>query len=465
MNLKTLNRDYKKKYGFSKPDSSIFRTQKGLDESVVRQISKQKNEPEWMLKFRLDALKIFNEKPMPEWGADLSKINFDEITYYISPGEMKNNWDEVPKDIKDTFEKLGVPEAERKFFGGVGAQYDSETVYHNLREDLKKQGVIFLDTTSGLKEHEEVFRKYFSTVIPPNDNKFAALNSAVWSGGTFIYVPKGVKVKIPLQAYFRINAEKMGQFERTLIIADEGSEVHYIEGCTAPVYSRDSLHAAVVEIIALKGSHVRYTTVQNWSSNVYNLVTKRAYAFEGALVEWIDGNIGSKVTMKYPSVFLKGENAKAEILSVAYAGKGQHQDAGGKVMHFAPNTTSRIVSKSISNKGGRSSYRGMVFVSPIADNVTSSVTCDALLLDDDSRSDTYPTMKINNNTATISHEARVGNVGMDQVFYLMSRGFSESEAIALIVLGFINDFTKELPMDYAIELNRLISMEMEGAIA
>ncbi|PIO00666.1 Fe-S cluster assembly protein SufB [archaeon CG10_big_fil_rev_8_21_14_0_10_43_11] len=462
--LKHLNDDYKERYGFSKPDASVFKTKRGLNRAVVNTISKTKQEPEWMREFRLNALTIFNEKPMPTWGADLSNINFDDITYYLKPGSLAHNWNDVPKEIKDTFERLGVPESERKFFGGVGAQYDSETVYHNLREDLKKKGVVFLDTETGLKEYPELFKKYFGTVIPAGDNKFAALNSATWSGGTFIYVPKGVKVGVPLQAYFRINADRMGQFERTLIIADEGAEVHYIEGCTAPVYSKDSLHAAVVEIIALKGSKVRYTTVQNWSGNVYNLVTKRAVAHEDAVVEWIDGNLGSKITMKYPSVYLKGERARGEILSVAYAGKGQHQDAGGKVVHLAKNTTSRVVSKSISNKGGRASYRGLVYVAPHADNVSCNVQCDALLLDEASRSDTYPTMKINNDTATITHEASVGNVGKEQLFYIMSRGFSESEAIALIVLGFINDFTKALPMDYAVELKRLIAHEMEGSI-
>ncbi len=462
--LKSINNDYKDKYGFSKPDSSIFHTGKGLSEDVICAISKHKNEPEWMLEFRLRAFKVFKEKPMPLWGADLSRINFDDITYYLSPGERKNNWEDVPNDIKDTFEKLGVPEAERKFFGGVGAQYDSETVYHNLREDLKKKGVIFSDTETGLKEHEDIFKKYFGTVVPFADNKFSALNSAVWSGGSFIYVPKGVKVGLPLQAYFRINAERMGQFERTLIIVDEDAEIHYLEGCTAPIYSKDSLHAAVVEIIALKNSRVRYTTIQNWSNNVYNLVTKRAIAHKNAFVEWVDGNIGSKLTMKYPSVVLKGEGARADILSVAYAGRGQHQDAGGKLIHIAKNTTGRIVSKSISNNGGRTSYRGLVHVAPMADNVSCSVQCDALLLDEDSRSDTYPTMKINNENATIAHEATVGNIGKEQLFYLTSRGFSESEAVSLIVLGFISEFTKELPIDYAVELNRLISLEMEGSI-
>ena len=465
MSLTIINNDYEKKYGFKDPENYVFKTKKGLSEDVVRQISKVKGEPQWMLDLRLKALKIFLSKPMPEWGGELKNIDFSKYTYYFSPSDkIANSWDDVPADIKKTFDRLGLPEAEQKFLGGVGAQYESQTVYHKLREDLAKQGVIFTDTDTALKEHPELLKKYFASIVPAGDNKFAALNTAVWSGGSFIYIPPGVKVKMPLQAYFRINAKNVGQFERTLIIADKDSEVNYIEGCTAPVYSTDSLHSAVVELIALEGSKVRYTTIQNWSSNVYNLVTKRAIAHKDATVEWIDGNLGSKLTMKYPCVILKGEGAKADILSVAYAGKGQHQDAGGKVIHLASNTNSRIISKSVSKDGGRGSYRGLLRVVKGAKNVTSSVKCDALLLDKESRSDTYPTMKIEDPTATIAHEATVGKVGEEQLFYLMSRGLSESEALALIVLGFIAEFTKELPMEYAVELNKLIQLEMEGSI-
>jgi len=402
---------------------------------------------------------------MPTWGADLSEINFDEYIYYIKPTDRQGkSWDEVPEKIRQTFERLGIPEAERKFLAGVGAQYESEVVYHSLREDLMKKGVIFVDMDTAVREYPDLVKKYFGTVIPPEDNKFAALNSAVWSGGSFVYVPKGVKVDFPLQAYFRINAESVGQFERTLIIAEEGASVHYIEGCTAPVYREDSLHSAVVEIIALPGSHVRYTTVQNWSKNVYNLVTKRAVAYEDAFVEWVDGNLGSKVTMKYPAVYLLGKGAKAEILSIAYAGAGQHQDTGAKVIHVAPYTTSNIVSKSISKDGGRTSYRGLVKVQKGAVGVKSTVRCDALMLDEFSRSDTYPYMEIDEELVSIGHEATVGKISEDQLFYLMSRGLSESEALTLVVLGFIEPFAKELPLDYAIELNKLIKLEMEGAI-
>ncbi len=464
MSLTILNNDYERKYGFKDPENYVFKTQKGLSEDTVRQISKVKNEPEWMLNLRLKALKIFFSKPMPQWGGDLSNIDFEKYTYYLSPTEKTaHNWEDVPADIKKTFDRLGIPEAEQKFLGGVGAQYESQTVYHKLREDLAKQGVIFTDTDTAIKEHPELVQKYFATIVPAGDNKFAALNTAVWSGGSFIYIPPGVKVSVPLQAYFRINAKNVGQFERTLIIADKGAEVHYIEGCTAPVYSTDSLHAAVVEVIALEGAKIRYTTIQNWSSNVYNLVTKRAIAYKDATVEWVDGNLGSKLTMKYPCVILKGENSKADILSVAYAGKSQHQDAGGKVIHLASNTNSRIISKSVSKDGGRTSYRGLVRVAKGAKNVASSVKCDALLLDKQSRSDTYPTMKIEEQ-ATIAHEATVGRIGDEQLFYLMSRGLSESEALALIVLGFIAEFTKELPMEYAVELNKLIQLEMEGSV-
>lgn len=463
--LRILNNNYEEKYGFKDPESSVFKTKKGLSGEVVRQISAVKKEPEWMVERRLQALKIFQNKTMPVWGGDLSDIDFEKYTYYFRPSDKAaNNWDDVPDQIKRTFDRLGIPEAEQKFLGGVGAQYESETVYHKLRQDLADQGVIFVDTDTALREHEEIFKKFFGTVVPPGDNKFAALNAAVWSGGSFIYVPPGVKVKVPLQAYFRINAKNVGQFERTLIIADKGAEVHYIEGCTAPVYSTDSLHAAVVEVIALEGAKVRYTTIQNWSSNVYNLVTKRAVAHKDATVEWVDGNLGSKLTMKYPCVILKGENARADILSVAYAGEDQHQDAGGKVIHLASDTHSRIVSKSISKDGGRSSYRGLVRVDDGAKNVRCNVVCDALLLDSISRSDTYPTMKIEDPSATVAHEATVGKIGEEQLFYLMSRGLSESEALAMVVLGFIAEFTKELPMEYAVELNKLVELEMEGSI-
>jgi Fe-S cluster assembly protein SufB len=436
-----------------------------LSPEVVASISKHKNEPEWMLKFRLKALDHFRKRPMPNWGADLSGLDFENIYYYVKPvEEMSRSWDDVPDSIKNTFDRLGIPQAERQFLAGVSAQYDSEVVYHSIREDLEKQGVLFSDCDTGLREHEELFRRYFGTVIPPNDNKFAALNSAVWSGGSFVYVPPGVKVDIPLQAYFRINSDNMGQFERTLIIADEGSSVHYIEGCTAPNYSSDSLHSAVVELIAHKGAKIRYTTIQNWSDNVYNLVTKRAIANEDATVEWIDGNLGSKVTMKYPSVYLMGERAHAEVMSAAFAGDGQHQDAGSKAIHVAPNTTSNIVSRSISKGSGRTSYRGHIKVLPKAHNVKVSVRCDALLLDEESRSDTYPYMDIENPDVTIGHEASVSKVGEDQIFYLTSRGITEQDATALIVNGFFEPFVKELPMEYAVELNRLLALSMEGAI-
>jgi Fe-S cluster assembly protein SufB len=458
-----LTKDYQ--YGFHDVDISVFRTEKGISPEVVAAISAHKEEPEWMLKFRLKALDHFLKRPMPSWGADLSGIDFDNIFYYIKPvAEQGRSWDEVPESIRLTFDRLGIPEAERKFLAGVSAQYDSEVVYHNIRADLGKLGVIFSDCDTGLREHEEIFRKYFGTIIPPNDNKFAALNSAVWSGGSFVYVPKGVKVEIPLQAYFRINSDNMGQFERTLIIAEEGASVHYIEGCTAPTYSTDSLHAAVVEIIAEKDAHVRYTTIQNWSDNVYNLVTKRAIAKEGAKVEWIDGNLGSKVTMKYPSIYLMGERAHGEILSAAFAGDGQHQDAGSKCIHVAPNTTSNVVSRSISKGRGRTSYRGHIKVLPKAENCKVSVRCDALLLDEESRSDTYPYMDIDNPDVTIGHEASVSKVGEDQIFYLTSRGIPEQDATALIVNGFFEPFVKELPMEYAVELNRLLALSMEGAI-
>ncbi len=460
-----FERDYSK-YDFSySTDSYTFIGKPGLSRQVVEEISHFKGEPSWMRDFRLEAFEIFNKKTLPMWGADLTTINFDKIVYYARPTDRPaRSWDDVPEDIKKTFERLGIPEAERKFLAGVGAQYDSETVYHSLRADLEKKGVIFLGMDDGLKEHPEIVQKYFGTVIPKEDNKFAALNSAVWSGGSFIYVPKGVQVDIPLQAYFRINSANMGQFERTLIIADEGSKVHYIEGCTAPVYSRESLHSAVVELVAMPGAHLRYTTLQNWSNDVYNLVTKRAIAHEGATVEWVDANIGSRVTMKYPSIYMVGKGAKADILSVAYAGKGQHQDTGGKVIHAAPDTTSTITSKSVSKDGGRAGYRGQLKVARGAKNAKSTVLCDALLLDEHSRSDTYPYVEIDEDQVTVGHEATVGKVGEDQIFYLMSRGISEGDALAMIVLGFMEPFTKTLPMEYALEFNRLIQLEMEGSV-
>ncbi len=459
-----LDIDYSR-YDFKDPEKFVYKIQRGLRRDVIEEISAVKNEPQWMREFRLASYEQFAKKPMPLWGADLKPINFDEYIYYMKTTEkMGKSWEEVPEYIKNTFDRLGIPEAERKFLAGVGAQYESEVVYHSIREDLARRGVVFMDTDSALKEYPEIFREHFGTVVPPADNKFAALNSAVWSGGSFIYVPKGVRVDIPLQAYFRINAKAMGQFERTLIIADEGANVHYVEGCTAPIYSKDSLHSAVVEVIAKKGAKVRYTTIQNWSKNVYNLVTKRAVAYENATVEWIDGNLGSKVTMKYPCVYLLGRGAKAEILSVAYAGREQHQDAGAKVIHVAPDTTSTITSKSISKSGGRATYRGLLKVHKGATGVKANVRCDALLLDGYSRSDTYPTMEIEEEQVSIGHEATVGKISEEQIFYLMSRGLSESEALTAIVLGFIEPFSKELPMEYAIELNRLIQLEMEGAV-
>lgn len=465
MTSEELNMDYSK-YDFKdSTDLYVYTSKKGLSRGTIEEISKIKNEPEWMLNFRLRSYDIFMKKPMPVWGGDLSKINFQNIYYYTKASEKQSkNWDDVPESVRKTFDKLGIPEAEKKFLAGVGAQYESETVYHNLREDLSKQGVIFCDTDTAIKEHPDLLRKYFGKVIPPEDNKFAALNSAVWSGGSFIYVPPNVKVDLPLQAYFRINAENIGQFERTLIIADEGSEVHYIEGCTAPIYTTESLHSAVVELIAKKDAKIRYTTIQNWSKDVYNLVTKRAYAYENARVEWVDGNLGSKLTMKYPGVYMLGRNAHAEVISIAFAGSDQHQDAGAKAVHLAPDTTSRITSKSVSKQSGRTTYRGLLHVAKGATNVKSNVRCDALLLDETSRTDTYPYVEVNEDDATISHEATVGKIGEDQIFYLMSRGFSESDALSLIVGGFIEPFTKELPMEYAVELNRLVKLEMEGSV-
>lgn len=452
--------------GFSVPQNYIFKSQKGLNEEIVRSISAKKQEPEWMLNFRLEALKCFEARPMQKWGPSLSALDMNDIYYYIKPIEKQiSSWDDVPQEIKYTFDRLGVPESEKKYLAGMGAQYESEVVYHNLKQEWADQGVIFLDTDSGLKLYPEIFKEYFGTVIPMNDNKFAALNSAVWSGGSFVYIPKGVHVTMPLQTYFRINAEQMGQFERTLIIADEGSSVHYIEGCTAPMYKTSSLHSAVVEIIAKKGAKVRYSTIQNWSRNVYNLVTKRAIAYENALVEWIDGNLGSGITMKYPSVILKGDGARAEILSIAMASTdGQIQDAGAKALHLASNTSSRIISKSISKNGGRCSYRGVVKVAKGAKNCKSFVQCDALILDEKSISDTYPFIDIAEQDVEIGHEAKVSKIGDEQVFYLMSRGLSAQDAQTLIVNGFISPFVKELPMEYAIEMNRLIALEMEGSI-
>lgn len=455
--------DYK--YGFRDKDVSVFRTERGLTRKVVEEISKIKNEPEWMLEFRLKALEHFYKRPMPQWGGDLSELNFDEITYYVKPSEKQGRtWDEVPEEIKRTFDKLGIPEAEQKYLAGVSAQYESEVVYHNMKEDLEKKGIIFKDTDSALQENEDIFRKYFGTVVPYTDNKFAALNSAVWSGGSFIYVPPGVKVDTPLQAYFRINSENMGQFERTLIIVDEGASVHYVEGCTAPVYTTSSLHSAVVEIIIKKDAYCRYTTIQNWANNVYNLVTKRAVCEEHATMEWIDGNIGSKLTMKYPSVLLKGEGARGMTLSIAFASKGQRQDAGAKMYHLAPNTSSTIVSKSISRLGGNVTYRGQVHFGRKADGARANIECDTIIMDNLSTSDTVPYNEILNDNISLEHEAKVSKVSEEQLFYLMSRGISESEATEMIVMGFIEPFTKELPMEYAVEMNRLIKFEMEGSI-
>src|SRR5262249_2113520 len=454
------------KFGWSDSDVAGAAARRGLNEEVVRDISAKKKEPEWMLDLRLRGLKMFGRKPLPTWGADLSNIDFDNIKYFVRSTEKQAaSWDELPTDIKNTYDKLGIPEAEKqRLIAGVAAQYESEVVYHQIREDLEKQGVLFLDTDTGLREHPEIFQEYFGSVIPVGDNKFASLNSAVWSGGSFIYVPPNVQVEIPLQAYFRINTENMGQFERTLIIVDEGSYVHYVEGCTAPIYSSDSLHSAAGAIIVTKNAPCRYTTIQNWSNNVYNLVTKRAVAYEGATMEWIDGNIGSKVTMKYPAVYLMGEHAKGETLSVAFAGEGQHQDAGAKMVHLAPNTSSTIVSKSVARGGGRTSYRGLVQVQEGASHAKSTVKCDALLVDTVSRSDTYPYVDVREDDVEMEHEASVSKISEDQLFYLMSRGMTEDEAMATIVRGFVEPIARELPMEYALELNRLIELQMEGAV-
>ena len=455
--------DYK--YGFSDDVKPKVEFDKGLTPMAIRQISNLKEEPRWMLDYRLDAYKVFLEKADLTWGADLSGLDYDDIRYYVSHSEKsERNWDDVPDDIKNTFDRLGIPEAEQKYLSGAGGQYDSEVVYHDMKKGLTDLGVIFLDPETALKEHPDIFEEHFGTVIPTLDNKFSALNSAVWSGGSFIYVPKGVKIDYPLQAYFRINSESMGQFERTLIIADEGSQIHYVEGCTAPAYTSASLHSAVVEIICKKNSRVRYSTIQNWSGNVYNLVTKRAIAEEGAVMEWVDGNLGSRVTMKYPSVYLNGENAHGEILSIAFAGEGQHQDTGGKIVHNAPNTSSKIISKSISKGGGRTSYRGLIKVGKDASDCKSNVVCDALMLDEDSQSDTYPYIEVDNNDVNVEHEARASKIGEEQLFYLMSRGLSEEDASAMIVNGFIEPLVKELPMEYAVELNKLIQLQMEGSI-
>jgi len=462
----SLVEDYR--HGFhDSEDSYAFKSAKGLTREIVERISSMKSEPAWMLAFRLKAYETFRAKPMPDWGdtALLNEIDFDDIRYFVKASEgTERSWDDVPDDIKRTFDRLGIPEAERKFLSGVSAQYESEVVYHSVREDLAKDGVIFCDMDTALREHPEIVQKYLSTVIPIADNKFAALNSAVWSGGSFVYVPPGIEVKTPLQAYFRINTENMGQFERTLIIADKGSKVHYIEGCTAPQFSTASLHSAVVELIAMEGASIRYTTIQNWYRNIFNLVTKRALAYKNATVEWVDGNIGSRLTMKYPAIYLMGEGARGEILSMAFAGEGQHQDAGAKVIHVAPNTTSVVTNKSVTAHGGKTTYRGLVEIHKGATGAKTRVKCDALIMDDKSSSDTKPTMKIDEQLSTVEHEASVSKIGEEQLFYAMSRGLSEADATAMIVNGFFDFFVKELPMEYAVELNRLVKLEMEGAV-
>ena len=465
--LRDVRGSYDEKYGFSVPENYNFKSEKGLTEEMVRTISKMKDEPQWMTDYRVEAYNIFEAKPTPQWGGGgmLDMIDYADIHYFVRATDSQGrDWDEVPPEIKDTFDRLGIPEAEAKFLQGVSAQYESEVVYHNIRKDLEDKGVLFMDMDTALREHPDMVKEHFGTIIPSEDNKFSALNSAVWSGGSFIYVPPGVHVEMPLQAYFRINTESMGQFERTLIIVDEGAYVHYVEGCTAPTYSRDSLHSAVVEIVVKEGGRCRYTTIQNWSNNVYNLVTKRAVAYKNATMEWVDGNLGSKLTMKYPAVLLMEEGAHGEVLSIAFAGKGQHQDAGAKITHLAPNTTSQIISKSISKDGGRGSYRGLLKIVDGADNSKSNVVCDALLLDDYSRSDTYPYIEIDAKRVTMGHEASVSKVGEEQLFYAMSRGLSEDEANAMIVNGFLEPLVKELPMEYAMEMNRLIQIQLEGSI-
>ena len=455
--------DYK--YGFKDPDSFVFKAKKGLDSDVVNQISSMKGEPEWMRNFRLKSLAHYEKRPIPTWGANLSGLDLSNIYYYIKPTESESKtWDDVPDTIKNTFDRLGIPEAERKFLAGVGAQYESEMVYHSIQENLKKLGVIFLSIEEGLRQYPDLFKEYFGTVIPVEDNKFAALNSAVWSGGSFVYVPKGIKVDLPLQAYFRLNQANIGQFERSLIIVDEGAQVHYVEGCTAPTYTTDSLHSGVIEIIVKKGGRMRYTTIQNWSTNVFNLVTQRALVYEDASMEWVDANLGSKITMKYPSCYLLGKGARGEILSMAFAGTGQYQDTGGKAIHMAPYTSSKITSKSISKGGGRTSYRGLLRVAKGMHGVKSNVVCDALLLDPQSRSDTYPSIEVDEEDVTIGHEATVSKVGDEQLFYLMSRGLSKEDAITMVVSGFIEPLVKELPMEYAVEMNRLIHLQMEGSV-
>ncbi len=453
------------RYGFNDPEDYVYKSGKGLSRVVVEEISTQKGEPEWMRAYRLKALEHFLQRPTPTWGGNLAGLNFDEIYYYVRPSEASSGtWEDVPDTIKKTFDRLGIPEAERKFLAGVGAQYESEMVYHSIQEHLEKQGVIFVSSDDGLKKHPEIFKQYFGTVVPFSDNKFAAVNSACWSGGSFVYVPAGVHVDLPLQAYFRLNTQSMGQFERTLIIAEEGSYVHYVEGCTAPIYTKDSFHSGVIEIVVKKGARVRYTTIQNWSTNVYNLVTQRAVVHEGATMEWVDANLGSKLTMKYPSCYLVGEGAHGEILSMAFAGDGQHQDAGGKVIHAAPHTTSKVTSKSISKGGGRASYRGLLKVYKGAVGAKSNVVCDALLLGPEARTDTYPTIEIDEDDVSIGHEATVSKVGEEQLFYLTSRGLSKEEAMTMVVSGFIEPLVKELPMEYAIEMNRLIQLQMEGSV-
>ncbi|MEE3372869.1 MAG: Fe-S cluster assembly protein SufB [Planctomycetota bacterium] len=452
------------KYDFRTPTEGVFRARKGLDADIVAQISEMKDEPDWMRDFRLKSLEVFNSKPMPRWGGGIN-IDFQDIYYYLKPTEQQGKtWDDVPEEIKETFDKLGIPQAEREFLSGVKAQFESEVVYGSLKDDLADQGVVFLDTDTAIREHPDLLREHFGKIIPPDDNKFAALNSAVWSGGSFIYVPPGVKIEFPLQAYFRINAENMGQFERTLIIVDEGASVHYVEGCTAPMYSSESLHSAVVEVVVKKGARCRYTTIQNWANNIYNLVTKRAVAYQDATMEWVDGNLGSQLTMKYPAVYMMEPGARGEILSIAFSGKGQHQDAGAKLVHAAPNTTGQIISKSISKNGGRSSYRGLVKVEKGATNTKCNVVCDALILDEHSRSDTYPYIEIAEQDTSIGHEASVSRIGEEQLFYLTSRGLSEAEASTMIVNGFIEPLVKELPMEYAVEMNRLIQLQMEGSV-
>jgi len=453
------------KYGFKDPEKYIFKSPKGLNSAIVRQISEMKGEPQWMREFRLKALAQFECMPMPKWGPDLSGFDLNDLYYYVKPSDTQGNtWDEVPETIKNTFERLGIPEAEQKFLAGVGAQYESEMVYHSIQEQLSKQGVIFLSIEEGLRQHPDVFREYFGKAVPPSDNKFAALNSAVWSGGSFVYVPKGVKVELPLQAYFRLNMASIGQFERSIIIADEGSQVHYVEGCTAPQYSRDSFHSGVIEIFVKKNARVRYTTIQNWSTNVYNLVTQRSMVYAGGTMEWVDSNLGAKTTMKYPSCILLEPGAHGEILSMAFAGKGQIQDAGGKMIHLAPNTSSKVTSKSISKDGGRSSFRGLLKIKHGARNSRSSVVCDALILDPLSRSDTYPNMDVAENRVSVGHEASVSKVSEEQLFYLKSRGLSDEEATTMVVSGFIEPLVKELPMEYAVEMNRLIQLQMEGSV-